>query len=267
MKQFFNYKKSLGQNFLHDENIIHKIVESANITKDSLVIEIGPGQGALTKYIVPLAGNVLLYELDSRLEGYLNQLLSKYHNFSLKIIDFLKINLKDELKNDSYKNLLVVANLPYYITTPIIMKFIDEGILPDEFIIMVQKEVASRLSATVGSKDYGALTVLLNYYYDISKLFDVSRNCFTPKPNVDSTVISMKLKKNRYSIINFDFFQKIVRDSFSYKRKTLRNNLKNYDLEVIESVLQKYGFNLNVRAEMLELVVFVDIANTLAKLI
>ena len=263
MKQF-QFKKSLGQNFLNDKNIIHKIVESAEIDKDTLVIEVGPGGGALTELVVPLAGQVLLYEADSRLEEHLNKLLSGNDNYEIIIGDFLKADLKADLAKYSFEKLYVVANLPYYITTPIIMKFVENCILPDKFVIMVQKEVAYRLSAKVGSKDYGSLTVFLNYYYDINKLFDVSRNCFIPKPNVDSAIVEMNLKENRLKVLDMDLFNRLVRDSFLYKRKTIRNNLKAYDLVVIENVLRKYGFDLSVRAENLELEIFVEMANELA---
>lgn len=265
MKQF-QFKKSLGQNFLNDKNVIHKIVESANIDKDTFVIEIGPGGGAITELMVPKAGNVLLYEADSRLESHLRGLLKNESNYQIVIGDFLKANVKEDIAKYSYDKLYVVANLPYYITTPIIMKFVEDCILPDKFVIMVQKEVAYRLAAKVGSKDYGSLTVFLNYYYDIKKLFDVSRNCFTPKPNVDSAIVEMQLKRDRLDVLDIDLFNKLVRDSFLYKRKTLRNNLKNYDLEVIETVLKKYGFDLSVRAENLELNLFVEMANELVNL-
>lgn len=261
----FEFKKSLGQNFLNDKNVINKIVESADIDKNTLVIEIGPGGGAITKLIVPKARYALLYEADRRLEKYLNELLKEEDNFNIIIGDFLKANVFEDVKVISYDKLYVVANLPYYITTPIIMKFIEEDILPDKFVIMVQKEVAYRLAANVGSRDYGSLTVFLNYYYDIKKLFDVSRNCFTPKPNVDSAIIEMSLKRDRLDVTDIELFNKLVRDSFLYKRKTLRNNLKGYNLEVIEKVLKKYGFDLSVRAENLELNIFLEIANELSK--
>ena len=193
----FNFNKNYGQNFISDENLINRIVDSANIDKDTLVIEIGPGGGALTELLVPLAKHALLYEADNRLESYLNNLLKNESNYQIIIGDFLKANVVNDINNFSYEKLYVVANLPYYITTPIIMKFIEEEVFPDKFVVMVQKEVAYRLSAKVGSSDYGSLTVLLNYYYDIKRLFDVSRNCFTPKPNVDSSIIEMKLKDNR----------------------------------------------------------------------
>ncbi len=259
----FKFKKSLGQNFLQDNNVIHKIVDSANLDKDTLLIEIGPGGGAITRYTVPLCGHALLYEADSRLEENLNELLKENNNYSILIGDFLKSNLKEDIVKYSYSKIYVVANLPYYITTPIIMKFIDNDILPDKMVVMVQKEVASRLSASIGSRDYGSLTVFLNYYYDIKKLFDVSRNCFMPKPNVDSAVVCFELKKEREKVLDISLFKKLVRDSFSYKRKTIRNNLKSYDLKIVESVLLKHGFDLGVRAEALSLEVFVEMANAL----
>ena len=264
MNNKFNFKKALGQNFLKDNNIIHNIVDSADIDKDTLVIEIGPGGGAITSKLVPLAGFTILYETDGRLESHLNDLLEQYDNYKLIIGDFLKTSLKDDLSKYNYSKVYVVANLPYYITTPIIMKFIDDNVLPDKLVIMVQKEVASRLSSSINSKDYGSLTVFLNYYYDISKLFDVSKNCFVPKPNVDSAVICMKLKKKRRKIKDIELFKKLVKDSFRYKRKNLRNNLSNYDLKNINDVLSKYGYDLTCRAENLSLDVFVDIVNELS---
>ena len=157
----------------------------------------------------------------------------------------------------------MVANLPYYITTPIVAKLINEEILPDKIVIMVQKEVASRFAASINSKDYGALTVFLNYYYKIHKLFDVSRNCFFPKPNVDSTVVCMELKKDRLFVKDMEFFKRLVKDCFKYKRKNLRNNLVGYDLDKVSKVLDKYGLSLNDRAEALSLEIFVEIANEL----
>jgi 16S rRNA (adenine1518-N6/adenine1519-N6)-dimethyltransferase len=229
----FQFKKSLGQNFLNDKNVINKIVESADIDKDTLVIEIGPGGGAITELMVPKAGNAILYEADDRLEEHLNELLKGNDNYRLVIGDFLKVNVLEDLKKYNYDKLYVVANLPYYITTPIIMKFVEDCVFPDKFVIMVQKEVAYRLSSKVGSRDYGSLTVFLNYYYDIKILFDVSKNCFIPKPNVESAVIRMDKKRDRLNIDDMNLFKKIVRDSFVYKRKTIRNNLKKYDLNKV----------------------------------
>jgi 16S rRNA (adenine1518-N6/adenine1519-N6)-dimethyltransferase len=257
------FKKQFGQNFLIDNNIIRRIVESADVDKETLVIEIGPGEGAISNGLIPLSGHSILYEIDNSLEEKLNFLFKDYNNKSIIIDDFLKRNIKEDIKNYKFDKLYVVANLPYYITTPIIMKFIEEDVLPDKFVVMVQKEVAHRLSANVGSRDYGSLTVFLNYYYDIDILFNVSKNCFIPKPNVESAVISMKKKENKLEIKDISLFKKIVRDSFLHKRKTLRNNLRGYNLDIIEKVLNKYGFDLNVRAENLKLDVFVEMANEL----
>ncbi len=259
----FNYKKSLGQNFLKDDNVINNIISKSNIDMDTLVIEIGPGGGALTKKIVPLCGKALLYEADYGLEESINNMLKDYDNYILKIGDFLDSDLKKDLSNNKLSKVYVVANLPYYITTPIIIKFIDEDVLPDKMVIMIQKEVASRFSAKIGSKDYGSLTVFLNYYYNIRKLFDVSRNSFQPVPNVDSAVISMELRKNRKEIKDINLFKKLVRDSFRYKRKNIKNNLFDYDLDKINSILNKYDLDLSCRAENISLDIFIDIANNM----
>ena len=253
----------ISKNFLIDDNVIKKIVNSADIDKNTLVLEVGPGEGAISKFLVPLSGHSILYEIDKSLEEKLCNLLKVYTNKNIFIKDFLKVDIKRDINNYKFDKLYVVANLPYYITTPIIMKFIDEDVFPDKFIVMIQKEVAHRLSASVGSKDYGSLTVFLNYYYDIDILFDVSRNCFIPKPNVDSAVISMRKKDTQLEVKNIKLFKKLVRDSFLHKRKTIRNNLKMYDLSIIEQVLNNHGFDLNIRAENLSLEVFVDISNNL----
>ena len=264
MSNKFNYKKSLGQNFLYDENICKRIVDSASIDRDTLVIEIGPGGGAISKYIIDKCGYLVMYEIDERLISGLDNLLCGYNNYEIIVGDFLKEDIKEKIDGFKYKRVYVVANLPYYITTPIITKLIDDEVFPDKIVIMIQKEVASRLSATVGGRDYGSLTVFLNYYYDIKKLFDVSRNCFMPKPNVDSAVICMDLKNERFFIKDIKLFKRVVRDSFRYKRKNLRNNLKEYDLEKIENVLKGYGFDLGVRAEELSLDIFIDIVNSIS---
>ena len=261
----FKFKKSLGQNFLTDQNIIHKIVDSANIDDSTLLLEVGPGGGAITKYMVPLCGHALLYEADSRLEKNLNELLKNNHNYTIKIGDFLETNLEEDINNYSYSKLYLVANLPYYITTPIIMKFINEEVFPDKIVIMVQKEVANRLAASVGTKNYGALTVFLDYFYEVKKLFDVSKNCFIPCPNVDSAVICMNLKGYRPYVKDMMLFKKIIRDAFRYKRKNLRNNFKGYNLEEIDKILKENNLTLNSRAEDLDLEIFILIANRLSK--
>lgn len=259
----FNFKKKFGQNFLKDDSIPKKIVEHANILEDSLVIEIGPGAGALTKILGRKAKQVLCYEIDESLEDILDYELVDYDNVDIIFDDFLSRNVKKDIEKYNYSHLYVVANLPYYITTPIVTKIVEEGIDVDRIVIMIQKEVADRFAAKPKTKDYGSITVFLNYYFNIKKEFLVSRNCFVPKPNVDSIVISLTRKEVLLPLKNQELFFKLVRDSFHFKRKTLRNNLKGYDLEKIEVVLKQYNLDLSVRAEELPLEVFAEISNNL----
>lgn len=259
----FKFKKKYGQNFIKDENLINKIVDSAEINNDSLVIEIGPGMGALTTKILNKCKQAIIYEIDVDLKQYLENKLNKYNNYELIFEDFLQVNVKNKLKEFDYKELLIVANLPYYITTPIIKKIIEDEILANKIVIMIQKEVADRFSARVNTKDYSSLTVFLNYYYDIKKLFNVSKNMFFPKPEVDSSVILMSKRKDKEFIKDINKFNEIVRDSFKYKRKNLRNNLQGYDLMKIEEVLNKYNLSLTSRAENIPLYVFIEIANNI----
>lgn len=259
----FKFKKNYGQNFLKETAIVEKIANSAEITKNALVIEIGPGSGMLTKPLAKRAKQVLCYEIDITLKEILNDYLSDYDNVDIIYDDFLKRNVKNDIEKYSYDNIFVVSNLPYYITTPIITKIINEKLDVSKIVVMVQKEVGDRFAAKVGSKEYNSLTVFLNYYFNIKKLFVVSRNCFVPKPNVDSIVVELSRKEELANVNDLDVFFRLVRDSFTYKRKTLRNNLKDYNLERISEVLSKYNLDLNVRAENISLDIFVDISNNL----
>lgn len=257
----FKFKKKYGQNFIIDENIINKIVENSNIDKNTLVIEIGPGAGSLTKKLAQNAKQVLCYEIDETLQIVLNDLVMEFNNIDIFYQDFLKSNILDDLKQYQYEKLYIVANLPYYITTPIIMKVIEDNIPVDKIVVMVQKEVGDRFKATPGTKDYNSLSIFLNYYFDISKLMDVSRNVFLPKPNVDSIVVEFKKNKKNYNIKNEKLFFQLIHDSFQQKRKTIKNNLNKYDLKIVENVLKKYNFDLNSRAEQIPIYVFADISN------
>ena len=259
----FSFKKKFGQNFIIDENIIDKIVDSSKIDSDTMVIEIGPGAGSLTYKLCEKAKNVLCYEIDTTVKDILNENLKKYNNYEIKYQDFLKSNVNEDIKKYNYKKLNVVANLPYYITTPIITKIIEDNIPVDKLVIMVQKEVGDRFKAAVGTKDYNSLTIYLNYYFDINKIMTVSKNVFLPKPRIDSMVLEFNKKKNLPHIKNEKLFFKLVRDSFTQKRKTLRNNLKNYDLKKIENVLKEYNMDLSVRAEQISSDIFIAIANSL----
>lgn len=258
----FNFKKKFGQNFITDENIINKIIKLANIEDDTLVIEIGPGCGSLTYKLCQNAKNVICYEIDETLKEILNENLKEYNNFEIIYNDFLKVDVNKDLKKYQYKKLYVIANLPYYITTPIITKIIEDKIDVDKIVVMVQKEVGDRFKAKPNSKEYNSLSIYLNHYFDIKKIMDVSKNVFVPKPNVDSIVVEFN-KKALQSLKNEQLFFKLVRDSFKQKRKTLRNNLKDYNLIKIEEILKKYNFDLSARAEQLTEEIFIDISNNL----
>lgn len=262
-KYGFDFKKKFGQNFIIDENIINSIINKSNIDKDTLVIEIGPGAGSLTYKLSDAAKNVICYEIDTTLKEMLNEVLNEKTNVEIIYNDFLKCNINEKIKKYEYKKLYVVANLPYYITTPIIIKIIEENINIDKMVVMVQKEVGDRFKAKPGTKDYGSLSIFLNYYFDVKKVLDISKNVFLPKPNVDSIVVEFSKKNNKYNLKNEELFFKLIRNSFVQKRKTLKNNLKEFDLMKIEEVLKKYNYDLTVRAEQLSIEIFIDIANNL----
>ena len=264
MDEKFQFKKKFGQNFLKNEKVLTRIVDVADIKDESLTIEVGPGSGALTKYLKE-KGQVLCYEIDKTLEDILMRDFGEDSNVSIYFGDFLKQDIKEDLKKFTYKHLYFVSNVPYYITTPILFKLINSGFYFDKIVMMVQKEVGERFTSIVGKKEYGALTVLLRYYFDTKKEFLVSREEFIPKPNVDSVVVSFKPRKDKENLVNEEFFRQLVHDSFQFKRKTLRNNLKKYDLNIVSKVLEKYNLDLNVRAEQLEYNIFVDLANNLYK--
>lgn len=253
-------KKSLGQNFLIDQKIIEKIISFLNAKEEDLIIEIGPGTGALTKYLKEKNCSIICYELDEDLKPYLNKL----EDNKTKVIynDILKSNIKDDIKNINYNNLYIVGNLPYYITTPIIKYIIDSEIDVKEMIFMVQDEVADRFTALPKTSSYGSITLYLKYYYNVEKLFKVSKKCFDPVPKVESAVIKFT-KRNDKPAIDKDKYFKLVNDSFKQKRKTLKNNLNNYDFDNIKQILFKYNLNDNVRAEEISEEIFMDIVNNL----
>lgn len=258
------FKKKFGQNFLKDINVVKKIVRSAEIDGKSLVIEVGPGGGIMTRELSMVADNVLAYEIDEELKEEHAKRLGDRDNITILFQDFLESDIVKDVEKYDYDKLYFVSNVPYYITTPIILKLIESGLSFEKIVMMVQKEVGDRFSTKSGNKEYGSITVLLNYFYNIKKEFFVSRKQFVPEPNVDSVIISFSEKSDKLPLNDFKFFEKLVRDSFQYKRKTLRNNLKGYDLDKVSKVLEKYGKDLNVRAEALDVEVFVKIANELS---
>ncbi|MBE6160950.1 MAG: ribosomal RNA small subunit methyltransferase A [Firmicutes bacterium] len=254
-------KKSLGQNFLNDDNILNKIANSID-TENDLIIEIGPGMGALTKKLIKKNSYLIAYEIDERTKPFLLHL----ENEKTRIIynDFLKTNLKEDIKNITYNRLYIIANIPYYITTPIIEHIIESEIPVESMVLLVQKEVADRFSAKPKSKDYGSLTVYLNTYFKVDKLFDVKNTCFNPVPKVDSAVVKFTKKNNEYNIDSVKF-SKFIKECFSMKRKTLKNNLKKYDFTIIKEILLENGYNESARAEELDLDTFIKIYMKIVK--
>lgn len=250
-------KKSLGQNFLIDKNIVQKISDSIAATKDDLIIEIGPGMGALTKILKNKGANLICYEIDEDLKLYLNSL----ENDRTKIIykDILKSDIKNDIKDIKYQKLYIVGNLPYYITTPIIKYLINLELDIKEMIFMVQEEVADRFTALPNTKEYSSITLYLRYYFKGEKLFKVSKKCFNPVPKVESAVIKFS-KREEIPDVNKEKYFKLITDSFRMKRKTLKNNLENYDWNKIKELLNKYNLKETVRAEEVAEEVFIAIS-------
>lgn len=259
----FNFKKKFGQNFLKDNKIVESIVDIVDIKEDSLVIEVGPGKAILTKELSKKFKNVLCYEIDTDLEEYL---LNEFNDRNVNIIfdDFLKRDICKDIQKYEYSNLYFISNVPYYITTPILMKLIESKLDFSKIVMMVQEEVGERFSAKPGTKSYGSITVFLNCFYNVKREFKVNRKEFVPVPNVDSEIISFTKKDVLYNIKDEDFFTKIVHDSFQQKRKTIRNNLRSYDLDKINKVLEENELSLSSRAEQISVEVFVEISNILS---
>lgn len=256
-------KKSFGQNFLIDENILKKIIKVSDITKDDGVIEIGPGIGALTEHLCINAKRVVAYDIDGDMIKILNNELSNYNNLTIIHKDFLEVNIEEELKKfEDCNRVIVISNLPYYITTPLLFKLLNANTRIEEMYLMMQKEVGARLSSKPRSKDYNALSVLMQYK-TISKIeFDVSRNCFLPVPNVESVVISVKRIKNDYTPSNEPKFLSFIQNIFIQKRKTLLNNILssyNFEKENIKEIIRKLGHSESVRSEELNLKQIIDL--------
>lgn len=264
-KHNFIFKKRYGQNFIVDKNVIQKIINLSKIDQETLVIEIGCGSGTLTSFLSGVSFAVLGYEIDRKLKDILIETVD-LGKVTIIYDDFLKRNIKEDLLQikNGYKKIYVIANLPYYITTPIIVKLIEENLEIEKMVLMVQKEVGDRLGAKVGTKDYNAVTVLINYFYNVKKIMFVNRTSFIPRPNVDSLIIELKRKNELLFLKDRELFSKLIKDSFQQKRKTIKNNLKDYNLNLIEEILKKHNLNLMTRAEQIPIFVFVEIANKLS---
>lgn len=260
--------KSLGQNFLISEKVVNSIVESSEITKEDLVIEIGPGLGTLTKELLEKAGKVICIELDKNMIKILEDRFSLYNNFEVILNDVLKVDLnsiiKKEKEKNNLKNAKIVANLPYYITTPIIMKLLEEKLDLESITVMIQKEVADRLIAIPGEKDTGAITYAVYYYSVAEKILEVPKESFIPEPEVTSEVIKLKIRKNEIvDVENKELMFKIIKNAFMQRRKTLLNALTNAKIfkskEEGKEILKKLKLDENVRAEKLSLEKFAEL--------
>lgn len=271
-KYDFAFQKKFGQNFLIDSNILENIISAAEITKEDFVLEIGPGIGTMTQYLCENAREVVAVEIDKMLIPILEDTLSEYDNVTVINQDILKtdINKLAQEKNGG-KPIKVVANLPYYITTPIIMGLFESCVPIDSITIMVQKEVADRMQVGPGTKDYGALSLAVAYYAKARIMLEVPPTCFMPKPNVGSAVIRLtRHKKPVVEVKDERLMFKIIRASFNQRRKTLVNGLKNsselsFTKEEIVQAIDAIGKSETIRGEVLTLAEFADLANTLSK--
>ena len=268
-KYNFAFQKRFGQNFLIDGHVIEKIIKAADITKDDIVLEIGPGIGTMTQYLAESAGKVYAVEIDKNLLPILDYTLSEYDNVTVINEDILKLDIEELIKGEK-GTLKVVANLPYYITTPIIMGLLENHIPAKSITVMVQKEVASRMQAGPGSKDYGALSLAVQYYAEPYIAANVPPNCFMPRPNVGSAVIRLtNWDKPPVEVKDERLMFKLIRASFNQRRKTLQNGINNspelsFTKEQVVEALKKLEINENIRGEALTLGQFADLSNILS---
>lgn len=265
----FLLKKNFGQNFLIDQHVINKIVEGASITEDDLIIEIGPGIGSLTEELLERAKLVVCIEIDKTLIPILEENFKDYDNLVIINEDVLKVDIAKVIEENGFKSAKLVANLPYYITTPIIMDTLEKGYPITEIVVMIQKEVAYRMNAKPSTKEYGALSIVVEYFADTYLVANVPPNCFMPRPNVDSAVIRLTtLEETRVNPKNKDMFFKLVKAGFSMRRKTLVNCIFNMPQVTmtkteIENMLESIGINPKIRGEALDIYQYTLISDTL----
>lgn len=271
-KYQFRMQKKYGQNFLIDGNILAKIVEAAQITKEDCVLEIGPGIGTMTQYLAEAAGRVVAVEIDRELIPILEETLSPYNNVTVMGADILKVDLAALVRENGGRPIKVVANLPYYITTPIIMALFESRVPLASITVMVQSEVADRMQTGPGSKDYGALSLAVQYYAKPEIVARVPASCFLPRPNVDSTVVRLtKYEKPLVEAADEAFLFAVIRASFNQRRKTLANGLANagglgVSRVQVEAVLEEMGLSSMVRGETFTLEQFTELSNRLLQM-
>lgn len=269
-KHSFTFSKSLGQNFLIDENVLSAIVENSGIEEEMAVLEIGPGAGVLTCALASVAKKVVAVEIDKKLLPILAETLSEFPNAEVINEDIMETDLK-KLFNDKFDGMkvCVVANLPYYITTPVIMKLLESELDISSITVMIQKEVASRISARPGTKDYGALSVAVQFYCDTKLIATAPPSCFIPQPKVSSSVIRMDVcSEPKVNVKDKDFYFKVVKSAFGQRRKTLLNALSNSPYisikkDEINQILNKLGFKENLRGETLSIYDFAKLSDEL----
>ena len=269
-KHGFRFSKSLGQNFLIDDNIIDRILEGARVSEGDKIIEVGPGIGTLTREMARTADKVVAIEIDKNLIPILSETLGDFDNAEVVNEDILKVDvqnlIKEKLDGGPVK---LIANLPYYITTPIVMKFLEEDIPVTDIVVMVQKEVADRMNAVPSTKDYGALSVAVQYYCDTEIVAKAPRHMFIPQPNVDSTVIGMHVREEKkYNTENEALFFKTVKAAFGQRRKTLLNSLSSMgilDKSEIKEVLAEAEIDEKRRGETLSIEEFTNLSNIINK--
>ena len=271
-KYHFNFQKKFGQNFLIDTHVLEKIISAAGITKDDMVLEIGPGIGTMTQYLAEAAGKVAAVEIDKNLIPILEDTLSEYDNVMVINDDVLKVDIRGLVeKENGGRPVKVVANLPYYITTPIIMGLFEGNVPVESITVMVQKEVADRMQTGPGNKDYGALSLAVQYYADPYIVANVPPNCFMPRPKVGSAVIRLECYENPpVTVEDEKLMFRLIRASFNQRRKTLANGLKNspeldYTKEEIEAAIEALGRGASIRGEALTLEEFAKLADLLSE--
>lgn len=272
-KYSFQMQKKFGQNFLVDTHVLDKIISAANVTKDDMVLEIGPGIGTMTQYLCENAGKVVAVEIDKKLIPILTDTLAPYDNVTIINNDILKIDIKRLVNEENGgKPVKVVANLPYYITTPIIMGLFESHVPIDNITVMVQKEVADRMQVGPGTKDYGALSLAVQYYATPYIVANVPPNCFIPRPNVGSAVIRLtRHTKPPVEVTDEALMFRLIRASFNQRRKTLVNGLNNspeitLSKELIATAIEQLGVSVNIRGEALTLEQFARLSNLIYEL-
>lgn len=264
----FKFTKSLGQNFLIDDNIVDKIVAGAGIGPSDKIIEVGPGIGTLTREMASKAQSLMAVEIDKNLIPILTDTLGDYENVKIVNEDIIKADIRGLIdENLDGGPVKLVANLPYYITTPIIMRFLEENINVTDIVVMVQKEVAERMNAQPGGKDFGALSVAVQYYCDTEIVAKVPRHLFVPQPNVDSIVIALRVRPERkYKVDSEDLFFKVVKAAFGQRRKTLLNSIAsmgNLSKDMVKEALEEAGIDPKRRGETLSLDEFANLSNVI----